>query len=63
MSCKQAWSFGGDEQAGELIGVMGSQRVEDVTLIRHAYVRTARSRRASAAVYWRTFEAGRKDQF
>ena len=32
--------FWGDEQAGELIGVMGSQRVEDVTLIRHAYVRT-----------------------
>ena len=27
---------------GELLGVMGMQDVEDVTLIRHAYVRTAR---------------------
>ena len=27
---------------GELAGVMGIQRVEDVTLIRHAYVRTVR---------------------
>lgn len=33
--------FWGYEQAGELIGVMGSQPVQDVTLIRHAYVRTA----------------------
>ncbi len=30
-----------DEQ-GELVGVMGIQDVKDVTLIRHAYVRTAR---------------------
>jgi len=34
--------FWGYEDAGELIGVMGIQHVQDVTLIRHAYVRTAR---------------------
>jgi N-acetylglutamate synthase-like GNAT family acetyltransferase len=33
--------FWGYEQAGELVGVMGIQPVQDVTLIRHAYVRTA----------------------
>ena len=31
--------FWGYEDDGELIGVMGVQRVEDVDLIRHAYVR------------------------
>ncbi|MBN1582552.1 MAG: GNAT family N-acetyltransferase [Anaerolineae bacterium] len=34
--------FWGYEDDGELIGVMGIQDVQDVTLIRHAYVRTAR---------------------
>lgn len=34
--------FWGYEEAGELIGVMGIQQVQDVTLIRHAYIRTAR---------------------
>ena len=34
-------NFSGWEEGGELIGVMGVQRVKDVTLIRHAYVRTA----------------------
>lgn len=34
--------FWGYEEAGELIGVMGIQPVQDVTLIRHAYVRTQR---------------------
>lgn len=34
--------FWGYEQDEELIGVMGIQHVQDVTLIRHAYVRTAR---------------------
>ena len=34
--------FWGCEEEGELIGVMGIQDVQDVTLIRHAYVRTAR---------------------
>jgi len=34
--------FWGYEEGGELIGVMGIQDVQDVTLIRHAYVRTNR---------------------
>lgn len=29
------------DESGDLLGVMGIQRVRDVTLIRHAYVRTA----------------------
>jgi N-acetylglutamate synthase-like GNAT family acetyltransferase len=33
--------FWGFEAAGELIGVMGIQDIQDVTLIRHAYVRPA----------------------
>jgi len=33
--------FYGYRQNGELIGVMGMQAVQDVTLIRHAYVKTA----------------------
>ena len=35
-------AFRGYEEDGELAGVMGTQDVQDVTLIRHAYVRTAR---------------------
>jgi N-acetylglutamate synthase-like GNAT family acetyltransferase len=34
--------FWGSEEQGGLVGVMGIQDVQDVTLIRHAYVRTAR---------------------
>jgi N-acetylglutamate synthase-like GNAT family acetyltransferase len=34
-------AFWGCEENGSLIGVMGMQDVQDVTLIRHAYVRTA----------------------
>lgn len=34
--------FWGYEEKGELAGVMGIQQVQDVTLIRHAYVRTAK---------------------
>ncbi len=34
--------FWGYEEDGELVGVMGLQQVQDVTLIRHAYVRTAK---------------------
>ena len=34
-------SFLGYEKDSELAGVMGTQDVQDVTLIRHAYVRTA----------------------
>src|SRR6185312_15112398 len=33
--------WGYQDDAGELVGVMGIQQVCDVTLIRHAYVRTA----------------------
>ena len=33
--------FWGWQQEGELVGVMGIQAVQDVTLIRHAYVRTS----------------------
>lgn len=36
--------FWGCEEGGELIGVMGVQPVKDVTLIRHAYVRTRRQK-------------------
>lgn len=37
--------FWGWEENGELTGVMGLQLVQDVTLIRHAYVRTAKRNR------------------
>jgi N-acetylglutamate synthase-like GNAT family acetyltransferase len=37
--------FWGYEEAGELLGVMGIQPVQGVTLIRHAYVRTSRQKR------------------
>ena len=37
--------FWGCEEDGELIGVMGIQDVQDVTLIRHAYVRTTQRRK------------------
>lgn len=37
--------FWGYESAGSLVGVMGIQPVQDVMLIRHAYVRTARQKR------------------
>ena len=37
--------FWGYEEDGELVGVMGIQPVQDVTLIRHAYVRTAEQNR------------------
>ncbi|MBM3487401.1 MAG: GNAT family N-acetyltransferase [Alphaproteobacteria bacterium] len=38
-------AFAGYEEAGGLVGVMGAQPVDDVMLIRHAYVRTARRNR------------------
>jgi N-acetylglutamate synthase-like GNAT family acetyltransferase len=38
-------AFWGYEDAGTLAGVMGLQQLRDVTLIRHAYVRTARQKR------------------
>jgi N-acetylglutamate synthase-like GNAT family acetyltransferase len=41
--------FWGSEENGKLAGVMGIQAVRDVTLIRHAYVRTACQRRGIGA--------------
>ena len=41
----QGVEFWGYEEGGELIGVMGLQRVQDVCLVRHAYVLTAHQRR------------------
>lgn len=37
----QGVEFWCDDHNGSLLGVMGIQQVQDVTLIRHAYVRTA----------------------
>jgi N-acetylglutamate synthase-like GNAT family acetyltransferase len=37
--------FWGYEEDGTLVGVMGIQDVQDVTLIRHAYVRTTQRRK------------------
>ena len=37
---RQGVIFWGIEREGRLVGVMGQQRVKDVTLIRHAYVAT-----------------------
>ena len=42
-------AFWGVEEGGELAGVMGIQDVKDVTLIRHAYVRTASQKRGIGA--------------
>ena len=41
--------FWGYEKDGELIGVMGIQHIQDVTLIRHAYVRTDRQNQGVGA--------------
>jgi N-acetylglutamate synthase-like GNAT family acetyltransferase len=41
--------FWGYEDAGNLLGVMGLQQVGDVTLIRHAYVRTSSQKRGVGA--------------
>lgn len=41
--------FWGYEETGTLAGVMGLQHVQDVTLIRHAYVRTINQRRGIGA--------------
>jgi GNAT superfamily N-acetyltransferase len=43
-------AFWGYEESGILLGVMGSQQVQDVTLIRHAYVRTGSQRRGIGAL-------------
>ncbi|HEV7968312.1 MAG TPA: GNAT family N-acetyltransferase [Candidatus Acidoferrales bacterium] len=41
--------FWGYEDTGGLLGVMGIQGVQDVTLIRHAYVRTSSQKRGIGA--------------
>jgi N-acetylglutamate synthase-like GNAT family acetyltransferase len=41
--------FWGYEENGELVAVMGLQPVQDVTLIRHAYVRTSNQKRGIGA--------------
>jgi len=41
---QQGVEFWGYEKEGIILGVMGLQNVQDVTLIRHAYVRTDRRR-------------------
>jgi N-acetylglutamate synthase-like GNAT family acetyltransferase len=41
--------FWGYQDAGNLLGVMGLQQVRDVTLIRHAYVRTSSQKRGIGA--------------
>jgi N-acetylglutamate synthase-like GNAT family acetyltransferase len=41
--------FWGYEEDGALVGVMGIQPVQDVTLVRHAYVRTSSQKRGIGA--------------
>lgn len=41
--------FWGYEETGSLVGVMGLQQVQGVTLIRHAYVRTTSQKRGIGA--------------
>ena len=41
--------FWGYEYSGMLVGVMGIQHVEDVTLIRHAYVKTSNQKQGIGA--------------
>src|ERR1700727_1559340 len=41
--------FWGYEEIGALVAVMGIQEVQDVTLIRHAYVRTSSQKRGLGA--------------
>ena len=42
--------FWGCEENGVLVGVMGMQNVKDVTLIRHAYVRTIKRNRGIGSI-------------
>jgi hypothetical protein len=46
---QMVWAFWGYEESGTLAGVMGIQQVQDVTLIRHAYVRTGNQKRGIGA--------------
>jgi len=40
--------FWGYEEEGEMVGVMGLQHVQDVSLVRHAYVRRSKQRQGIA---------------
>jgi GNAT superfamily N-acetyltransferase len=51
-------AFWGHEADGELVGVMGIQRVRDVDLIRHAYVRPSRQRLGVGAALLERLRAG-----
>jgi N-acetylglutamate synthase-like GNAT family acetyltransferase len=51
-------AFWGFEQHGELAGVMGLQDVQDVTLIRHAYVRTTEQHQGIGGLLLRHLRAG-----
>jgi N-acetylglutamate synthase-like GNAT family acetyltransferase len=42
-------AFWGYEETGTLVGVMGLQQIKDVTLIRHAYVRSSSQKRGIGA--------------
>ena len=50
--------FSGWEENGELIGVMGVQRVKDATLIRHAYVRSNHQGKGIGGRLLKTFGDG-----
>jgi len=48
-------NFWGWDESGTLMGVMGIQHVRDVTLIRHAYVRTAHQGRGIGGALLKSF--------
>jgi GNAT superfamily N-acetyltransferase len=50
-------NFSGWEEGGELIGVMGVQRVKDATLIRHAYVRASQQGKGIGGQLLKAFSA------
>ena len=51
-------TFWGCEDTGDLVGVMGMQDVQDVTLIRHAYVRTKNRNQGIGGQLLRHLRAG-----
>ena len=55
--------FWGCEEDGQLIGVMGMQPVKDVTLIRHAYVRTGMRNRGIGGRCWHICWGRRTEKF
>jgi N-acetylglutamate synthase-like GNAT family acetyltransferase len=53
--------FWGHEEGGEMVGIMGIQHIQDVTLIRHAYICTVRRRQGigSTLLSWLREQATR----